>query len=51
LTCGNGANATSCLTRTTGGTCATWCYAKSVAGRVLQGATCSCPGTSSPAWN
>jgi hypothetical protein len=49
--CGNGPNATSCLTRTTATTCATWCYDKTVAGRVLEDATCSCPSTSSPAWN
>ena len=51
LTCGNGANATSCLTRTSGPSCATWCYQKTIAGRVLQAATCSCPTTGSPAWN
>lgn len=51
LTCGNGAMATNCLTRTSGASCATWCYAKTIAGRVLQAATCSCPTTSSPAWN
>jgi stigma-specific protein Stig1 len=51
LSCGNGANATNCLTRTSGATCATWCYGKTLAGRVLQAATCSCSTTSSPAWN
>jgi hypothetical protein len=50
-TCGNGANATSCLQRVAGANCAVWCYDKSVAGRVLAATTCTCPSTSSPAWN
>jgi len=49
--CGNGAMATNCLTRTSGTMCATWCYGKALAGRVLQATTCTCPSTSSPAWN
>jgi hypothetical protein len=49
--CGNGANATNCLTRDFSGMCATWCYEKSIAGRVVTAATCSCPTTSSTAWN
>src|SRR5262249_831124 len=49
--CGNGGNATNCLTRTSGTMCATWCYGKTLAGRVLQATTCTCPSTSSPAWN
>jgi hypothetical protein len=48
LTCtGNAA----CLTRTGASTCATWCYTKTVAGHVLEAATCTCPTTGSPSWN
>jgi hypothetical protein len=51
MTCGNGGNAASCLTRTTATDCVTWCYTKSLAGRVIDAATCSCPNSSSPGWN
>jgi hypothetical protein len=42
---------TSCVTRTGTSTCATWCYAKGIAGHVLEAATCTCPNTGSPSWN
>jgi hypothetical protein len=42
---------TDCQRASFGGTCVTWCYTKSTAGRVSSGATCSCPNTASPTWN
>lgn len=41
----------SCQQATTGGTCVTWCYTKSLAGHVASAATCMCPNTGSPSWN
>jgi Cys-rich repeat protein len=40
-----------CLTNTNGGMCATWCYTKSLAGRVRATATCDCPDRNDASWN
>jgi hypothetical protein len=41
----------SCKQASTGGTCVTWCYTKSLSGHLDSGATCNCPNTGSPTWN
>jgi len=44
--CGSGGNASACIARATGTSCAVWCYTKSLAGYVHLNAastTCSCP--------
>ncbi len=52
--CGNGGSASICMSKTTGDSCAVWCYTKALAGRVrlTTGSTaCACPTTSDPTWN
>jgi hypothetical protein len=41
----------SCVTRTGASSCATWCYAKGIAGHVVESATCGCPNSTSKTWN
>jgi hypothetical protein len=40
-----------CVTDTSGGMCAVWCYTKTLAGYVRANTTCQCPNRNDPTWN